>query len=56
MHLGEEVDLVLNPARVKDLGWDVKDQEHKFDPPHGCRSSRRKAENSPNAVDTQDCK
>ena len=34
MHLGEEVDSALTPARVKDLGWDVKDQEHKFDPSH----------------------
>ena len=26
--------LSFDPARVKDLGWDVKDQEHKFDPSH----------------------
>ena len=32
--MGEEVDLALDPARVKDLGWNVKDQEHKFDPSH----------------------
>ena len=47
--------LSFDPARVKDLGWDVKDQEHKFDP-SCCRSPRRKAENSPNAVETQNCK
>ena len=34
MHSGEEVRLSFDPARVKDLGWDVKDQEHKFDPSH----------------------
>ena len=26
--------LSFDPARVKDLGWDVKDQGHKFDPSH----------------------
>ena len=26
--------LSFDPARVKDLGWDIKDQEHKFDPSH----------------------
>ena len=26
--------LSFDPARVKDLGWDVKDQEHKFDLSH----------------------
>ena len=31
---GRRGQLSFNPARVKDLGWDVKDQEHKFDPSH----------------------
>ena len=26
--------LSFDPARVKDLGWDIKDQEHKFDLSH----------------------
>ena len=29
-----KTDLAVDPSRVKDLGWDVKDQEHKFDPSH----------------------
>ena len=33
-HLGEEVDLALIQQESKDLGWDVRDQEHKFDPSH----------------------
>ena len=31
---GRKGQLSFDPARVKDLGWDVKDQEHKFDPSH----------------------
>ena len=34
MHSREEVDSGFDPARVKDLGWDVEDQEHEFDPSH----------------------
>ena len=26
--------LSFDPVKVKDLGWDVKDQEHIFDPSH----------------------
>ena len=31
---GRRGHLSFDPARVKDLGWDIKDQEHKFDPSH----------------------
>ena len=34
MHSGEEVNSALIQQGSKDLGWDVKDQEHKFDPSH----------------------
>ena len=50
---GRRGQLSFDPARVKDLGWDVKDQEDKFDPSHVVDPPEEKAEKSPNAVKTK---
>ena len=39
--------LSFDPARVKDLGWDVKAQEHKFDPSHVLDSPEEKQRTYP---------
>ena len=56
MHLGGKVKLAFDPARVKDLSWDIKDQEHKFDPSHVVDPPEEKQKKSPHAVETKNYK
>ena len=56
MAFGRKGRLSFDPARVKDLGWDVEDQEHKFDPSHVVDPPGEKKKSHPNGVKTKNCK